>query len=250
MLQRTSGVEVGAEAPPLTSNLLLKQLEAPDRALIEQQVEPVKASAGAVLFEAGQALEHVYFPIDTMIALENFSRVEVALAGREGMSGWTALAGCNHSPYRAVVRWREGWLLRVPIKPLLTAISARVQLRWVLTQFAIVSAVQMAEGVGAHLHHRLDAAIIRWLLLRHDRVGGDWISAHHQEIADNLGARRASVTDCLHVIEGELHIRCRRGRILIRDRSALETRALGAYGTAESLYRASLGQFGKTTSSF
>lgn len=246
MLQRVSGLEFGAAAPPLSSNLLLKQLAAADRMVIEQQMEPLKAAPGAVLFEAGQSLEHVYFPVDTMVALESFSRVEVALAGREGMSGWTALAGCNHSPYRAVVRWREGWILRVPIEPLLTAIATRPQLRWVMTQFAIVSAVQMAEGVGAHLHHRLDAAVVRWLLLRHDRVGGDWIWAHHQEIADSLGARRASVTDCLHIIEGELHIRCRRGRILIRDRAALELRALGAYGTAESFYRSSLGEFGKT----
>lgn len=27
----------------------------------------------------------------------------------------------------------------------------------------------------------------RWLLPRHGRVGGDWIVAQHQEIADNLG---------------------------------------------------------------
>lgn len=246
MLQCASGLELDAVAPLLTSNLLLKQLATADRALIEQHAEPLEAATGAVLFEAGQSLEHVYFPVDTMVALENFSGVEVAIAGREGMSGWTAIGGVNHSPYRAVVRWRAGWLLRVPIETLVWAIAARVQLRWVLTQFAIVSAVQMAEGVGAHLHHRLEAAVVRWLLMRHDRVGGDWIQAHHQEIADSLGARRASVTDCLHVIEGAWHIRCRRGRILIRDRSALETRAVGAYGTAESLYRASLGQFGKT----
>jgi CRP-like cAMP-binding protein len=245
VLQRTSDVQIGDQSPPLTANLLLKRLDAADRTLIERHAEALNARVGAVLFEAGQALEHVYFPVDTMVALENFGRVEVAIAGREGMAGWTALGGFNHSPYRAVVRWRDGWVLRVPIEPLLGALSTRVQLRWVLTQFAIVSAVQMAEGVGAHLHHRLDAAIVRWLLLRHDRVGGDWIRAHHQEIADNLGARRASVTDCLHIIEGEQHVRCRRGRILIRDRTALEMRAMGAYGTAESLYRASLGDFGK-----
>lgn len=245
MLQRTSGVQFDGYIPPVTSNLLLKQLAVADRALIEREAEALSARAGAVLFEAGQPLEHVYFPVDTMIGLENFSGLEVAVAGREGMAGWTALGGFAHSPYRAVMRSREGWVLRVPLASLLDAIANRIQLRWVLTQFAIVSAVQMAEGVGAHLHHRLEAAVVRWLLLRHDRVGGDWIRAHHQEIADNLGARRASVTDCLHIIEGEQHVRCRRGRILIRDRAALEGRAMGAYGTAESLYRASLGEFGK-----
>lgn len=245
MLQRTSGVEWDACIPPVTSNLLLKRLAEPDRALMQRDAAVLSTRGGAVLFEAGQPLEHVYFPVDAMIGLENVSGLEVAIAGREGMAGWTAVGGFAHSPYRAVVRSREGWVLRIPLGPLLNAIATRMELRWVLTQFAIVSAVQMAEGVGAHLHHRLEAAVVRWLLLRHDRVGGDWIRAHHQEIADNLGSRRASVTDCLHILEGEQHVRCRRGRILVRDRPGLEARAMGAYGTAESLYRASLGEFGK-----
>lgn len=248
MLQRSSGVQNDGTVLPVTSNLLLKQLASPDQAFIESHAELQKVAIGSVLFEAGETLEHVYFPVDTIVALEHFGRVEVALAGREGMSGWTALAGFIRSPYRASVVCREGSLLRVPIEPLLDAMTRRAQLRWTLTQFAIVSAVQMAEGVGAHAHHRLDAAIVRWLLLRHDRLGGDWIRAQHQEIADSLGARRASVTDCLHVIEGERHIRCRRGRILVRDRDGLEARANGAYGAAEALYRASLGTFGKSPS--
>ena len=121
MLQRTSNVQIGDQSPPLTANLLLRRLDANDRTLIERHAEALNARVGAVLFDAGQTLEHVYFPVDTMVALENFGGVEVAIAGREGMAGWTALGGFNHSPYRAVVRWRDGCVLRVPIEPLLSA---------------------------------------------------------------------------------------------------------------------------------
>ncbi|MEP6982271.1 MAG: helix-turn-helix domain-containing protein [Sphingomicrobium sp.] len=192
-------------------------------------------------------LEHAYFPIDTIVSLEQTGRIEVALAGREGMSGWTAIAGFCRSPYRAMVCCRDGSLLKIEVNALLAAVAANPRLSTILWQYMVITAVQMAEGLGAHSHHRVEAAIARWLLMRHDRVGGDWIEAQHQEIADCLGARRASVTDCLHILEGDGHIRCRRGRILIRNRDDLETRANGAYGTAETLYRASLGAFGKSS---
>lgn len=229
------------------SNLLLRQIAIADGSILDRHVQELSVSAGTVLFEAGEPLGHAFFPVDTMVSLEQTGRIEVALAGREGMSGWTAIAGFCRSPYRAMVRCRDGILLKIDIEILLSAISANPRLRSILWQYMVVTAVQMAEGLGAHSHHRVEAGVARWLLLRHDRLGGDWISAQHQEIAECLGVRRASVTDCLHILEGDMHIRCRRGRILIRNRHDLEARAGGAYGAAESLYRESLGAFGKTT---
>jgi hypothetical protein len=45
--------------------------------------------------------------------------------------------------------------------------------------------------------------------------------------------RRASVTVCLQILEGEYSIRSLRGRVLIRNRAALEASADGAYGACE-----------------
>ena len=236
----------GASLVPLPSNLLLKQMLGCAPALIERYIEVQPVTAGAVLFDIGEPIEHAYFPVDTIVTLERLGKIEVAIAGREGMSGWTAIGGFCLSPYRSVVRCRDGQLLKLPVAALTAAAAGNPKLRAILAQYVVFSAVQMAEGLGSHLHHRLEAAIARWLLMRHDRVGGDWIQAQHQEIADNLGARRASVTNCLQILEGELHIRARRGRILIRNRADLEVRANGAYGGAEALYRASLGAFGKS----
>lgn len=236
----------GRELPlPLTSNLLLKQLNVSDRIAVERQLELQHVTVGTVLFDVGAPVQYAYFPLDAIISLEHAGHIEVAIAGREGMSGWTALAGHSHSPYRAVACCRDGLVLRVAVDSLVALMATSAKLHSTLSQYVVITTVQMAEGVGAHSHHRLGAAIARWLLMRHDRVGGDWIHAHHLEIAANLGVRRASVTDCLHVMEGEMHIRCRRGRILIRNRNGLEDRAQGVYGAAESLYRSSIGEFGK-----
>jgi len=72
--------------------------------------------------------------------------------------------------------------------------------------------------------------------MAHDRVEGDEIEVTHREIAVMLAVRRTSVTDALHILEGEGLIRCRRGRVLIRDRSGLRRRAGNSYGLAEAEY--------------
>lgn len=236
----------GAVPLPMSANSLLKQIAGIDREMIERHARLRALDVGTTLFEAGEPLEQVYFPIDTIVTLEQSCGIEVAVAGREGMAGWTGIAGFRNSPYRAVARCRGGHVVTMPLEVLLAMSASNNPLRLILAQYLVVTAVHMAEGLGAHVHHRLEAAIARWLLLRHDRLGGDWIPVQHQEIADGLGARRASVTDCLHILEGERHIRARRGRILVRNRPDLETRANGAYGAAESLYCASLAPFGKS----
>jgi DNA-binding transcriptional regulator YhcF (GntR family) len=72
--------------------------------------------------------------------------------------------------------------------------------------------------------------------MAHDRVEGDDLVVTHSEIAVMLGIRRASVTDALHVLEGDRLIRANRGHITILDRDALRSRAGTTYGFAEEEY--------------
>ena len=215
----------------------LGQLAPVDRDMIEPHLESVSVLRGEPLFRAADAGEHIYFPRGPLISVEQINRVEVALIGSEGLVGWPALVGCKYSPYHATVRARDGIVLKIGTSALVAIASATPSLALVLSRFVNVISVQMAETIGAYAFHRIDMRIARWLLLRHDRLNGDDISVNHDEIADNLGTRRASITDCLHVIEGNGLVRCRRGRITIRDRAGLEALATGCYGAAESFYR-------------
>jgi CRP-like cAMP-binding protein len=224
----------------------MRQLSAADRALLEADIQVESISAGTQLTVIGEPVDSIYFPVDTLISVEQSGGLEVAIVGREGMFGWSVLAGSQLWPFRAVTRGRGGQLLKIPHATVVAAFAASPALRAMLNQYLFVLAVQMSESMAAHGLHRLEARVARWILVRHDRVGGDEISAQHSEIAANLGARRASITDCLHIIEGHSEVRCRRGRILIRDRAKLEQRASGCYGLAEAQYRNSFGSFGKS----
>ena len=227
----------------------LDQLAPADRAKLEPHLEAMAVSRGTTLFRASDPGEHIYFPVDSLISLEHSNQIEVALIGSEGLVGWPALVGCESSPYHAIVRGRDGTVLRIRTDAVIATASATPSLAMALSRFVNVINVQMSEAIGACAFHRIDMRVARWLLLRHDRVSGDEILVNHDEIAKNLGARRASITDCLHVVEGNGLVRCRRGRIWVRDRTGLEALATGCYGAAESFYRQVIGAFGKPAAS-
>jgi CRP-like cAMP-binding protein len=231
--------------PTAVARSLLDQIGPCGRASIEPHLEIVEVLRGTTLFSPSDSCEHIFFPQGPLISLEQHNKVEVALVGSEGLVGWPALVGCRSSPYGAVVRGRDGVILRVRTEVICMAMSESPSIALILHSFLNVINVQMGETIGAYASHRIDMRLARWLLLRHDRVGGDEILVHHDEIAHNLGARRASITDCLHIMEGDGLVRCRRGRIIVRDRDGLEAAAGDCYGAAEAFYRDAIGSFGK-----
>jgi len=239
--------EAGKAAPWCTNRPanFLNDLAVADRAGIEPFLETTSVARGCTLFGVTDYGEHVYFPQGPLISLVGGNQVEVALIGSEGIVGWPALVGCKSSPYQAIVRGCDGVVLKMQTERLMTIMAVTPRLGLVLQRFVNVINVQMAETIGAYALHRIDMRLARWLLLRHDRLGGDEIVVQHNEIADNLGVRRASITDCLHIVEGNGLIRCKRGRISVRDRSGLERLAAGCYGGAETFYREVIGDFGK-----
>lgn len=106
--------------------------------------------------------------------------------------------------------------------------------------------VQMGRTLASNLRDPIERRLSRWLLMCHDRLDGDEIHITHKYIGAMLGVRRASVTDSLHVLEGEGAIRSGRGCILVRDRPRLELLAGEAYGHAEAHYRDRIAPFGKS----
>lgn len=224
---------------------LLRHLMPTDLTRIRNQLEAVRVTAGMPLLDIGGAGDCLFFPQGPLVSIQQGEGVEIAVIGSEGFVGWPVLVGVTASPFRAVVRGREGIILRMPVSAVLAAIASSPRVGFLLHRFATVVGIQMAETLGACALRRIDIRLARWILLRHDRVGGDEIALQHEEVAANLGTRRASITDALHVIEGAGIVRCRRGRLLVRDRPGLEQLAGNFYGQAEAVYRLSIGLFGK-----
>jgi hypothetical protein len=65
----------------------------------------------------------------------------------------------------------------------------------------------------------------------------DELKLTHDFFALMLGVRRSSVTDTLHILEGQGVIRAKRALIVVRDRAALEKIAGHCYGVPEAEYQ-------------
>ena len=113
-------------------------------------------------------------------------------------------------------------------------------MRFVQSMFA-----QIGQTAISNVNDPIQGRLCRWLLMNHDRLEGDEIQLSHSEIGNMLGVRRASVTDALHILEGEGLIRAKRKSICVRDRARLRACAGDNYGFAESEYRRLIGPFGK-----
>jgi CRP-like cAMP-binding protein len=125
---------------------------------------------------------------------------------------------------------------RLPNETLFAVAQRSAPLRRLLLRYAYVLSIQTAyTGLSNSIHH-VDVRLARWLLMCHDRTRSDQFSLTHEFLAVMLSVRRSSVTNALHMLEGNHLIYSERSLITIRDRSALEDFAGDAYGIPESEY--------------
>ena len=86
-----------------------------------------------------------------------------------------------------------------------------------LQRYAHILMIQIAATALADGRYRIEQRLARWLLMCHDRLSNP-LALTHEFLALMLCVRRPSVTDALHVLEGNLLIRAERSRIIIRNR--------------------------------
>jgi CRP-like cAMP-binding protein len=106
-----------------------------------------------------------------------------------------------------------------------------------MLHYAHVFMVQTAQTALANGRSKVEERLARWLLMAHDRVGGDDLNLTHEFLGIMLGVRRSGVTVALGSLEDSGHIRASRGVITILNRKALERAAGGIYGVAEAEFK-------------
>ncbi|MBB5709106.1 CRP-like cAMP-binding protein [Sphingomonas xinjiangensis] len=186
----------------------------------------------------------IFFPETAIISVINQHGAEVGLVGFEGMTGWSILLGSLPLGLSSVIEC-SGSVLALPASELIRLCRHLPAIRAVVLRFIEVVVAQMVDAIGAAAHHGVSARLARRLLMLHDRGVGDSYEITHARLAEALAVRRASVTDCLHVLEGQRTLRCTRNRITVLDRPALVAEAGLTYGGAERAYRQIIGAFGK-----
>ena len=89
-------------------NHLLAALPADVQGRVFANLELVDMPYGKVLYESGDPMRYVYFPIDSIVSLlyvmENGESAEVSVVGNEGFVGMALLMGGDSTPSQALVQ--------------------------------------------------------------------------------------------------------------------------------------------------
>jgi len=199
----------------------------------------VELDFSAHLCEASDAVEYVYFPTTAYISQlappVDGAQIEIGLVGDEGMLGATLVLGVGASPHQSIVQG-AGTSLRMECAKFLKHVAVDVKLDALLKQYLFVQLVQLQHATLCTRFHHIEERLARWLLMVHDRTGGDRFVMTHEYLAAMLGVRRVGVTQAASALQQRGLISYRRGQIVILDRELLEEAACACYAADKEIY--------------
>jgi CRP-like cAMP-binding protein len=224
--------------PPIQNHLLAALPDIEYRRLLPR-LEQVRLPFMEVLYESGDAIEHVYFPneglISLLVVMEDETTREVGLIGSEGMLGTAVLQGMNTTPTRALIQM-SGTAVRMKTEALRDALKGGGALQSVLQAYAHALFTQVSQSAACVSSHAVAKRLSRWLVMTHDHAPGDEFEMKHEFMAMMLGVTRSVVTRAAGRLQNEKMIRYTRGQVTILDRSRLEATACECYGVVKKEY--------------
>jgi CRP-like cAMP-binding protein len=221
-----------------SGNQLLKDLLTPFeiREYLLPQLKLVTFERNQVVYEQGDSIEHLYFPLDsiasTLAIMEDGSTLETTMIGCEGVIGISAILGTGKSR-----QWMwvliSGSAVQLEAKALEKVVQNDATLKTILRGYrSLIS--QLSQRSVCNSRHTILERLSCWLLMVHDRVGGEDLRLTQELIASRLGARRAGVTVAAGVLQSMQGIEYRRGQLHIKNRQVLESTACECYSVLRS----------------
>lgn len=222
------------------SNQLLSSLFVSTHQRLSPYLENISLTLGQVVHEPGESITDVYFPQSTIIALvlmmSNSSTIEIASVGSEGMVGLTAILGGDYTTTHSIVQI-AGTAIKIPIEVLIEEFQRGEELQKFLLLYTQAQFSHISQISACKSRHNIQQQFARWLLLVHDCLQQDTLPLTHKMIATMLGVRRASITEIAISFQKQGIIQYSRGKIIILDRSKLESIACECYSNIKSEYK-------------
>ena len=188
--------------------------------------------AGETIYEDQAPFTHAVFPhsglVSLMAIMDDGRAVEKTSIGPDGFLGFVLLMGGGTAISNSVVRI-GGYASWVSIEDIDEALASFDGVRDTLLRYAKSLISQLMETVACNSLHSAEQRVARWLLTAHESILGDTMDLTQQAVAESLGLRRATVSEiCSQLLTSNV-IDYSRGRVIVRDRPALESRACECY---------------------
>ena len=224
---------------------LLAGLPTGELARVRPALERVRLELHQVLYQPGERIAHVYFPIDSLISLltvlKDGGAIETGLVGPEGMAGLPVFLRKPLADRRAVCQ-QAGDAWRLPTGAFLDEVKRGGALAERLLPYT-AGVLRVATQLAAcNRVHPVEERSARWLLTVADRVGRDTgggkkLAMTQQFMSEMLGVRRSSVVVVLGALVRAGLIENAYGTVTIVDRARLEAVACECYGALNGVYR-------------
>jgi CRP-like cAMP-binding protein len=221
-------------------NRVLASIPAKAYARMHASLEPVTLEFGEILYEPGDAIRHVYFPINCLVSLltavDKRRTLEVGMVGNEGMAGMPVVLGIDVSGVRALVQG-GGEALRMSAPRFRTELERIKPLQRALFRYTYALMAQISQTAACNRFHAAEARLARWLLMTRDRVGSDDFPMTHEFLAHMLGLRREGVSEAASALKRRKLLAYSRGKIQILDGRALASSACSCYQVVNTAYQ-------------
>jgi len=225
------------------SNIILLSTSDSDYSSLRPHLEYVSLPSHLVLHDGGGKLEFAYFPnrglISLVVVRKDGRAAEAGIVGNEGFTGTPAAVGLSSSPLQSVVQI-AGDGFRVEVGALQSTLETTPHLQLMLSRYAIVQGMQVAQTAACNRLHDIKQRLARWLLMTQDRVDSESLPITHDFLATMLGTDRPSVSSPAGILQREHLIVYTRGAVKIVNRNKLEDSACECYGMTQQ-YNGQLG---------
>lgn len=223
---------MSVESTERVVNHLIERLPSKERRGVLARAEPVELTFGEILCEPDQPYRRVYFPLTGFISLvatmSGHQPLEIGMIGNEGMLGATLVLGIGAAPLRGVVQG-AGTALRMTVPQFRRGLHDSPGLLRTLNRYVYVGIEQLAQTTACSRFHEVEARLVRWLLMTHDRAHADYFHLTHQFLSDMLGVRRSAVSIAAGTLQKRGLIRYARGEITVLSRKGLEAASCKCY---------------------
>lgn len=218
------------------SNHLLAALSSIDAARILPLLELAELETAQVLYEAGDRIQHVYFPLDCILSLvyvmTDGALAEVSAVGNEGLLDVAAFLGGGRMTTRCVVQ-SPGYVYRGWAHDIRHEFRSSEAVQSLLLRYTQCRINLIAQTAVCNRHHTVEQQLCRWLLMMLDRLPSNEITITQELIANALGVRREGVNEAAHRLQNLDVTISSRGHIKVRNRAKLEALCCECYATVK-----------------
>lgn len=220
-------------------NEILRFLPPRDWDVVSEDLRPIRAPLGFVLYEAGAPIDWIYFPQTAVFSASQLLRdggvAEISMVGPEGLAGWKVLL--EEAPATRTVCSMPGEVLAMRADAFLRHAEAFSHLRSAALAYIGRHVTMLAQLVACNRLHRVEQRCARWLLMTADRVNDATFPLTQERLSMMLGAQRPTLTAVMASLREAGCVGGRRGVVEILDRQKLKSIACECYDACAVLFR-------------